>query len=265
MRRFALSLLCATLAGAAALKPETVAAWEHYTALVDASVKTQGAFLILEKDPDQLKEIEQGKITVSQVKRANGPAVPHALIHDWLGAVFMPDAKLADVFAVTRGYAKYPEWYGPTITRATLRERSGDTDRFTVHYVRHVLFVTAVLDADYETQYFQVNATRWYSIAHSTRMQEMDEDSRPSERTAQADDGNGYLWRAYTLTRFEQRDNGVIIEQESVGLSRPIPNSLRWVVEPVVKRLARALLANSLEQTREAVLKHLPRNTSASR
>ncbi len=265
----ALLIVCATSAGAATLKAETIAGWEHYIGRVDASMKTasgnEGAFLQLDKEPSQLEEAKQGRVIVSQVKTANRTAVPHGLIHDWLGALFVADATLADVFAVTRGYDKYSQWYAPTIARATLVERDGDRDRFRVHYVRHVLFVTAVMDVDYETQYYQVSATRWYSLSHSTRIQENDQDNRPSERKAPADDGNGYLWRVFTLTRYEQRDKGVYVEQESIGLSRPIPTSVRWIVEPVVRRLAKDLLANSLEQTRAAVVSESGRGKRAVR
>lgn len=274
MQRFAVSLflflaLCSTDGGAATLKPETVTAWEHYIAAVDASAKTavtnEGSFLWIDKEPSRLADVKHGKVVVSQIRRGNGPAIPNGLIHDWLGALFVPDASIAGVFAVTRNYEKYPAWYGPTITRGSLRERSGNTDHFTIHYVRRVLFVTAVMDADYDTQYVEVNANRWYSIGRSTRMQEMDQDDRPGQKKTATNDGSGYLWRAYTLTRYEQRDNGVYIEQESIGLSRPIPSSLRWMVEPVVKRLAKDLLATSLEQTREAIAARSVKETGTFR
>jgi hypothetical protein len=35
-------------------------------------------------------------------------------------------------------------------------------------------------------------------------------------------------------------------------LSRPIPMTLHWVVDPIVRRVSRATLETSLEQTREA-------------
>ena len=55
------------------------------------------------------------------------------------------------------------------------------------------------------------------------------------------------------MTRYEEREGGVYIEIEAIALSRDIPASLRWLVEPVVRRVAKASLTNSLQQTRDAV------------
>jgi len=46
---------------------------------------------------------------------------------------------------------------------------------------------------------------------------------------------------------------GVYLEIEGIVLSRGIPSSLRWLVNPVVNRLAVASMSSTLRQTREAV------------
>jgi hypothetical protein len=160
---------------------------------------------------------------------------------------------LADVLEVGRDYDRYPRWFGPTINQANLVGRSGDEDRFRIRYVRKVLFVTAVLETEYVAVYSQVDGTRWYSITRSARIQEIQEYGQPGEHKTPPDDGSGYLWRAYSVSRYEQRDNDVYIEQENIGLSRRIPAALRWIIEPAVKRLPGALLESFLQRTREAV------------
>jgi len=40
-------------------------------------------------------------------------------------------------------------------------------------------------------------------------------------------EGTGLIWR-----RFEERDGGVYVEVEAIALSRDVPASLRWLVEP---------------------------------
>lgn len=262
MRRFFFPLfplvaLSFPLQSAVPLTPETIAAWDRYLQIAEASIQNvspaQAPFLQLEKSPSQLQEVRQGKIVVSQVKRKGASEIPHGLIHDWVGTMFIPNTTLSHVFAVIRSYGEYPKWYGPTITHAHLIDKAPNQDRFAIRYVRHVLFVTAVLDAEYEIRYLQVNPTRWYSLNRSVRLQEVDQYAKDAGRKLD-DDGRGYLWRAYTLTKYEEKDGGVYLEQESIGLSRPIPTSLRWIVEPVVKRLARELLEKPLEQTRQAVI-----------
>ena len=120
--------------------------------------------------------------------------------------------------------------------------------------MRTVLFVTAVLEVEYDARYFEVNKARWYSVARSTRIQEISAYGKPDERKMPTDDGSGYLWRIYSVSKYEERDNGLYIEQENIGVSRRIPAALRWMVEPAVRRLSRDLLAKSLEQTRVALL-----------
>ena len=65
--------------------------------------------------------------------------------------------------------------------------------------------------------------------------------------------GIGYTWRLYSVARFEERDGGVYVEPEAVALSRDIPVALRWMVDPIVRRVSRNTLLISLQQTKEAV------------
>jgi hypothetical protein len=247
---------CATLSGATTPSSDALAAWDSYLAKVEGSISPSPTpFLLLGKEPSQRDEARSGKVIITQIKRKPPVVVPHALIHDWAGLIFIPKVTLADVFTVTRNYAAYPKWYAPTIIRGRLLAMQGNEgDRFLVRYFRRVLFVTTILEVEYDARYCQLDSTHWYSTARSVRMQEIDQSDKTVSRTTPVDDGGGYVWRIYTLTRFEQKDQGVYLEQESIALSRPIPASLHWIVEPVVRRLSRDLLQKSLEQTRNAVL-----------
>lgn len=253
----ALILCTPAISSSAELGAHTLAAWDQYIGAVDARVNSatagQKPFLWADENLSRVRRVQHGEVVVSQVKIESAQVVPGGLIHDWIGTVFVPDVTLSEVFAVARDYDSYPRLYGPTVARANLLSRDGNEDRFTILYVRMVLWVTAALEAEYKAHYFRVDATRWYSIARSSRIQEFEQYGRSDQRKMPPDDGNGYLWRTYSVTRYEQRDNGVYIEQENIGLSRQIPPMLRWAVEPVVKRLSRNLLMRSLQQTREAL------------
>jgi hypothetical protein len=69
----------------------------------------------------------------------------------------------------------------------------------------------------------------------------------------QEGEGNGLIWRLFSLARYVERDGGVYLELEAIGLSRDIPASLRWLVAPIVRRISRGSLSTSLRQTRDAV------------
>ncbi len=243
------------VSNAVELKPETLTAWEQYIGTVDRrldATSAGGPFLWIDESPGRDSRVQRGEVLVSQIE-TDTTKIPHGLIHDWIGGLFVPNATLADALAVPRNHERYAEWYGPTVDQASLLEHSNNEDRFEVRYVRTALFVTVVLDAQYETRYQQLDSTRWYSISRSLRIHEIHDYGRANKRRIPADDGSSYLSRIYSVSRYEQRDNGVYIEQENIALSRRIPPSVRWMIEPAVRRLSRDLLTKTLEQTRAAV------------
>jgi len=65
--------------------------------------------------------------------------------------------------------------------------------------------------------------------------------------------GSGYVWRLYSVARFEQRDGGTYVEVEAIALSRDIPIGLRWLINPIVRRVSKNSMVVCLQQTKEAV------------
>jgi hypothetical protein len=117
------------------------------------------------------------------------------------------------------------------------------------------------LDADYQAVYTQIDDHRWYSVSDATRIREIAEYDTPSQHILPENHGTGLIWRLHSITRFEERDGGVYIEVEAIALSRDIPAALRWVVEPIVRRVSRSAVATSLEQTEAAVRSHATPST----
>jgi len=54
------------------------------------------------------------------------------------------------------------------------------------------------------------------------------------------------LWRLNAYWRYEAVQGGVIVECESVSLSRPVPTLVRPVANPIVDRVARESLSRTL-------------------
>lgn len=77
------------------------------------------------------------------------------------------------------------------------------------------------------------------------------------QRALREGEGNGFIWRLFSITRFEEREGGVYLELEAMALSRYIPVSLRGIVDPIVRRIVRRIsissLATSLRETERAV------------
>jgi hypothetical protein len=87
----------------------------------------------------------------------------------------------------------------------------------------------------------------------STRIQEVVNFGQPSERELPAGTGNGFIWRLFSISRFEERDRGVYVELEAMALSRPVPACIAWLLNPLIRQMSQTSLATSLSQTREAV------------
>jgi hypothetical protein len=113
--------------------------------------------------------------------------------------------------------------------------------------------VTAALNGVYEARDFPVGSTRWYSVATTTEVREVVDYGERGERLLPPDRGSGYIWRLRNMVRLEERDGGVYVELEALALTRDIPSSLRWLVSPVIDRLSRSSVLDTLRQTRQAV------------
>ena len=58
------------------------------------------------------------------------------------------------------------------------------------------------LDSEYEACYLRLDELRWYSTAHTTRVQEIRHYGRPDQQELPPDQGSGYVWRLYSVARF---------------------------------------------------------------
>ena len=260
--RWIVGLVCAfTLAGtisqAAELKQEALKSWEEYVRAADSQMQGRlgagGTFLWVDEVPDRGRRVRAGKILVSPGATHIPRPVPAGLIHDWVGAAFFPDAKLQEVMAVVRDYDHYHDFYQPSVAESKSLPAVGEDDRFSMLLVNKEVVANSALDGEYQACYQEVDAKRWYGMATSTRVQEIRDYGHRGEKKLPPDEGSGYIWRLYSIARFEERDGGVYVELEAMALSRDIPVEVRWAVDPIVRRLSRNSLSTSLRQMREAV------------
>jgi hypothetical protein len=210
-------------------------------------------FLWVDEIPDLLAKVRAGDVVVSPVGPQNPKRVPSGLIHDWVGAVFIARATLRDVLDVLNDYARYKDWYQPTVIDSKVITTSEATDRFSMLLVNRSLLLKTAFDTDYESCYVHVDDRRGYSVSRTTRVQEIEEYGAATQHTLHEGEGSGIIWRLFGIARYIERDGGVYVELEAIGLSRDIPASLRWLVEPIVRRVSRGSLSASLRQTANAV------------
>jgi len=256
-----ITLLFPPAADAASLEPITLKAWEEYvqsaSGRMEQRLRPDKTFLWVDEAPDRLARVRAGEVVISPVGAQNPKRVPSGLIHDWIGAAFIADATLTDVLQVVRDYGRYKELYKPTVADSRVIATGEASDLFSMRLLYKSVFLKTALDTDYESGFVHVDDRRGYSISRATRIQEIEEYGAPAQHALKEGEGSGVIWRLFSIARYIERDGGVYIELEAIGLSRDIPASLRWIVEPIVRRVSRGSLSTSLQQTENAVRLHV--------
>jgi hypothetical protein len=252
-------LLAGLPAVGATLKPETVQAFDRYIRATEERLEQQrrtGPFLWADQSPERLKEVRAGKVVIQPWSGNGDVEVPGGLIHDWVGAAFIPGATLSRTLAWAQNYDHHKEAYRPEVLDSrTLSHNGNDYRAYMRLYKKKV--VSVVLDTEHDVRYFQLDPTRWYSRSYTTKISEVENAGKPSERQLPPGDDHGFMWRLYSYWKFQERDGGVYVECQAVSLSRGIPSGLGWLIGPIVRELPRQSLEGTLASTRKAVLERV--------
>jgi hypothetical protein len=252
-----LTLFCPASTIAASLGPATSKAWDDYVESANRRMEqrlTRGRrFLWVDEAPDRLARVRAGEILVSPGSEENPRTIPSGLIHDWIGAIFIRDLTLADVMRTVSDYARYKDLYKPTVAESKPIASGEETDRFSMLLIHKSLVLKTAFDTEYESRYVCIDEQRGYSISSTTRIQEVEGYGAPSQHLLPVGEGSGLIWRLFSIARYAERDGGVYVELNAIALSRDIPASFRWLVEPIVRRVSRGALLTTLQQTESAV------------
>jgi hypothetical protein len=252
-----LSMTVVSTLHAAELRQETICKWDEYIRSADAAMQLRlqpgHPFLWIDEAPDRRRQLRGGEILVNSVGASSMKRVPNGLIHHWMGAAFFPNAKLDDVLGVVRNYAHYKDYYNPNVIDARSIQQTAAADRFSMLLMNKAFFMKTALEGEYQSSYAAAGSHRLYGVATAVRLQEVADYGEASEHRLPANEGSGYIWRMHSITRFEEADGGVYVEIETMALSRDIPAGLRWMVDPIVRRVAKGAMTTSLRQTEDAV------------
>ena len=257
--------LAAQLVEAAELKKETAAAFEHYVGASEKRIKLElhnGPFLFIDELLEARRveahaQLREGRVLIKQVntqEEGHPIEVPHGLIHDWIGLLFIPNASLSQTLAVVQDYDNHRNIYKPEVRDSKLLQHNGDNFKVFLQFYKKSL-VTVVINADFDITYERLGTNRAVSRSYSTRLAEVENVGQIDEHEMPVDDAHGYLWRLYSYWRFEEQDGGVYVQLESIGLSRSVPAVFAWLVNPLLRGIPRGTLSSLLSATRAAVAK----------
>ncbi len=239
------------------LKTATLHEWNEYVRAADGRMRERAAgvspYLWTDESPVRKARVLQGEIVVAPVERHGTQSVAGGLIHDWVGAAFIPNATIADLFRVVHDYDRYKEYFAPVVAESKTIAATDTDQEFSMVWQRHILFINAAMQGRYQAHDVTVDARHGFNIASSAEVREIEEYGHAGQRLLPPDTGNGFIWRMHSISRFEERDGGVYLEIEAIALTRDIPAALHFMVSPVVNRLSVNSLTETLRQTRDAV------------
>jgi len=245
-------------ANAATLKQETVAVWEDYIRNANVQIQdrvTPGRhFLCMDESDSRAAKVHRGEAVVWPAGASSPREIPSGLIHDWIGAVYIANTTLDQVLPIVRDYARYKDYFRPAVIDSKPMALGETEDQFSMLLANRGLFRKGALESDYKSLQVRVDELHRYTVAQTTRIQEIAEYGSTRQHVLPEGEGTGFIWRLFSVTRYEERDGGVYIEIEAIALSRDVPASLRWLVDPLIRRVARSSLTTTLEETRNAVL-----------
>ncbi len=238
------------------LKPETVKAFEAYVrdaeAAMDQTLHGSGPFLWSDESSERAQQVREGHV-VAQLWFGKRPVdVPSGLIHDWIGAIFIPETTVKKVLALVQSYDNHKNIYTPEVIDSKLVSQQGNDFRIFMRLLKKKI-ITVVLDTDHDVHYQCLDRKRWFCRSYTTRIAEVEDAGSPKERVLPPDTGYGFLWRLYSYWRFQESDGGVYVECRAISLTRDVPFGLRWIIAPIIQNLPKESLVHTLEATRQAV------------
>jgi hypothetical protein len=260
--RLLLFVLFPLLGLAATLPPAALQEWHLYTNAARGEVSSRALvgkpFLRSDEYAEMRGQIRSGQVATREMNASLKKHLPSSLIHHWAGGIFIPNATIAEVVQVLRDYPRYKDMYRPTVQESSRMERAplsmgNNPDAYRSIMAYKSALIKTAFQTEYEVLYLRPNSQSGYSLMRTTRVQEIDKFGSPGQRFLPEGQGSGIIWSLFGLTRFVERDGGVVLEVEAIGLSRGIPMGLRWIVQPIVRRVLRESLAISLRQTKESV------------
>jgi hypothetical protein len=244
----AAAMLPALHASAGPLQPRTAKAWDAYVAATEARIRAELAsergFLGSDFTPESAGvrgRLVRGEVVIDKMAtRAGGGEaleVPDGLVSHWRGSTFLPGLTLETLLSRLQNppeHAPYPQ----DVLAMRVLARRPDALTLFVRMTRTKI-VTVTYDTEHDVTYRRHGPGRASSRSVATRIVEVDSGT-----------DRGYMWRLNAYWRYEQVAGGIIVELESLTLSRPVPFGLSAVVRPIVDRVARESIGRTLDGIR---------------
>ena len=272
---FALFFMFTALsAHAADLRPETLKAWhatvEAAEQRIEKELSSQKGFLALDfQDPlraaREREAVLSGDIPVQKVstnKDGEDIRIPDGLIHHWRGSIFIPGVPLNFVLSRVRNPASDDTRQEDVLASRILESAPGQIKLYLK--LQRSKIVTAVYNTEHLVRYQASGPGRAFSSSIATKIAEVERLSESGEREKPEGHDRGFLWKMNSYWRYQQVPGGVIVECESMTLSRSIPSFLALAARPIINSVARESMQRTLQSLRTRLVQAYKANRNSA-
>ncbi len=255
----ALALSGSPFSEAAELSSETLKAWSEHVAAaekrINAEIASGEKFLSMDfrsplKAARERRALLAGDILIENVEAHSGAArkVPDGKIHHWRGLVFIPAASLdAVLFRVENPTAE--DMKQEDVVDSKVLEKSPGRLRLYLKLQRRKV-VAATYSTEHLVRYSKCSDSRAWSSSVATRIRELETIEGKEQREKPEGRDSGFLWKMNSYWRYQQVEGGVMVECESMTLSRSVPAVLIPIAGPLIKSVARESMHRTLHSLR---------------
>ena len=272
MKLYILALLASTAVSsdalAAELQTQPIEAFERYVQITEARIASElesdEGFLVQDHlEPQEAaslhRALSSGGVYAMKLKSRleNGASItiPKGMVHHWLGSVFVRGVTVNDLVAWLQNYDAH-ERYFDEVESSRLVAHDEGLERFDIFLrLKRKKVVTVYYNTEHRVDYRRHGPRRVSSASYATRIAELVDAGTPAERERVVGNDRGFLWRLNSYWRFQEVPGGVIVECESVSLSRGVPGAVRWLVGSYLDSVPR----ESLEATLRPIQQEVPR------
>ena len=228
------------------LQSGTVAAWDKYIARGECGIAAGSAPLKINGDAATLRDLNPSGTNA-------GEDIRGGYIHDWVGAVLIPDTSVDAVEAVLEDYSSYPHKYAPELKIASASKMAGDAEGrdYDVRMVTERaegIGLHFAFDLRSRVSFRNLGAEARID-SRSYLIRESNSGKPPYTDLLREGNDHGILWRLNSYWRLRQMGSSVYAELRVISLSRkPLAGT-----RDLVKSRARESLEFTLMKTRSAV------------
>ncbi len=239
------------------LSQQTVTEFENYARGVEATLQERWAgkknFLFIEDDEQTKQRVLNGDLFIKQMNGGHPVAIASGLIHDWLGAIYIPNTSIQRVVDILEDFDRHKDIY-PSITKSRTISREGNNIKGYWRLQQKGL-VPVILDVQEDAHYTELAPGKWKGQNYARNITEVDTSWFTRGRKFPLGEGHGFLWRLYGYWSLEAFRGGVLAECRTLSLSRDIPQGLAWAVAPYTQKMPEDSLTSTLKNTSKAATK----------